>query len=335
MVLIISNNIDFSTNDVIDWLCYKGSKFIRINDSNHFELDFFRIENGKVDFKLISLDGKIEIQYSKLSSYWYRRGKLMLTPKVELDQFNEFHFDVSFLRSIDSYLMEDKWVTEDLIDNLIQDLHGFGKFKENFTNKLINLVKASHSGFNISDSLLTKNRNLLIQFYNSSSDQVITKSITQSGEILWKNLAYSSLTRLVSQNQLRNFCGYWNSFIQKRIRKQFELRIFYLEGKIFSSAIFSQSNLKTLLDFRNYDDSKPNRVIPFILPKMIESKVINFMKSISMKSGSLDIVVDTQNRYYFLEVNPIGQFSQVSIPCNYYIEKYIAEFLIYEKEDIF
>jgi glutathione synthase/RimK-type ligase-like ATP-grasp enzyme len=55
------------------------------------------------------------------------------------------------------------------------------------------------------------------------------------------------------------------------------------------------------------------------------------MKTIGMKSGSIDLIVDENNDYIFLEVNPIGQFAQVSIPCNYYIEEYIANYLINEK----
>lgn len=55
------------------------------------------------------------------------------------------------------------------------------------------------------------------------------------------------------------------------------------------------------------------------------------METIEIKSGSLDLIVDENGDYVFLEVNPIGQFAQVSIPCNYFIEKYIANYLINEK----
>ena len=51
------------------------------------------------------------------------------------------------------------------------------------------------------------------------------------------------------------------------------------------------------------------------------------MKELKLASGSFDIIVTKSNEYVFLEVNPIGQFSQVSIPCNYFIEKRLAEIL--------
>jgi len=44
-----------------------------------------------------------------------------------------------------------------------------------------------------------------------------------------------------------------------------------------------------------------------------------------LNSGSIDILVTPNNEYVFLEVNPVGQFGMVSQPCNYYLEKRIAE----------
>jgi len=51
------------------------------------------------------------------------------------------------------------------------------------------------------------------------------------------------------------------------------------------------------------------------------------MKKINLDNGSIDIIVDNNGKYYFLEINPVGQFGMVSIPCNYYLEKKIANYL--------
>jgi hypothetical protein len=40
------------------------------------------------------------------------------------------------------------------------------------------------------------------------------------------------------------------------------------------------------------------------------------------------MIVTPEKKYIFLEVNPIGQFNQVSIPCNYAIEEKIANYLL-------
>jgi D-alanine-D-alanine ligase-like ATP-grasp enzyme len=58
------------------------------------------------------------------------------------------------------------------------------------------------------------------------------------------------------------------------------------------------------------------------------------MKDLSLKTGSVDFILDQNDKYYFLEVNPIGQFGMVSYPCNYNLEKKVAYFLINETEKL-
>ena len=106
--------------------------------------------------------------------------------------------------------------------------------------------------------------------------------------------------------------------------KLFEIRTFYLKRTCYSSAIFSQNDEKTKVDFRNYNYENPNRTPPFRLPKNIEKSIDLLMKKLDMTSGSLDFVYTKSKKFVFLEVNPIGQFQQVSLPCNYYLEKQIA-----------
>jgi D-alanine-D-alanine ligase-like ATP-grasp enzyme len=56
------------------------------------------------------------------------------------------------------------------------------------------------------------------------------------------------------------------------------------------------------------------------------------MSSIGLRSGSIDMILTPSGEYVFLEVNPVGQFKQVSYPCNFKLEKRIAETLIHQHE---
>src|SRR5690606_26788720 len=62
------------------------------------------------------------------------------------------------------------------------------------------------------------------------------------------------------------------SFFQRYVEKQFELRIFFLDDVFHTVAIFSQSDAQTKVDYRKYNSTKPNRVIPFQLPADVEAK---------------------------------------------------------------
>jgi D-alanine-D-alanine ligase-like ATP-grasp enzyme len=52
------------------------------------------------------------------------------------------------------------------------------------------------------------------------------------------------------------------------------------------------------------------------------------MRLTNLDCGSIDLIYSTDEKYYFLEVNPVGQFGMVSYPCNYQLEKKIAIELI-------
>ncbi len=59
-------------------------------------------------------------------------------------------------------------------------------------------------------------------------------------------------------------------------------------------------------------------------------KLDTLMSHININSGSIDMILTPELDYVFLEVNPIGQFAQISKFCNFHIHKYIAEHLFNE-----
>lgn len=61
------------------------------------------------------------------------------------------------------------------------------------------------------------------------------------------------------------------------------------------------------------------------LPMVIETKISQFMNYLNLNIGCIDMILDKENKYYFLEVNPVGQFDQESHQCNYNLYKVIAD----------
>lgn len=50
------------------------------------------------------------------------------------------------------------------------------------------------------------------------------------------------------------------------------------------------------------------------------------MSRLDLNCGSFDFIKN-KDQYYFLEINPVGQFLGLSKICNYSLEKEIAEYL--------
>ena len=81
----------------------------------------------------------------------------------------------------------------------------------------------------------------------------------------------------------------------------------------------------------NVDIRKPNLQnqinIPYKLPTFFEEKLSKLMDILGLNTGSFDIIKGTDSNLYFLEINPVGIFDNVSYYCNYYLEKKIADYL--------
>lgn len=192
------------------------------------------------------------------------------------------------------------------------------------------LYYAVQHGLQIPETLISNNRKD-VQAFIEKEGSVITKPLAfpytyYDPEGMQKpKLSY---TRTISFQEVEKLPEVFHfGLFQKMVEKQYEIRTFYLNGKCWSMAIFSQSSEQTKVDFRNYNLKNRNRSIPFQLPKEMENRIRSFMKACDLNWGSLDFAIDPDNNFIFFEVNPQGQFGMVSNPCNYHLEKELAEFI--------
>jgi hypothetical protein len=118
------------------------------------------------------------------------------------------------------------------------------------------------------------------------------------------------------------------SLFQEQIDKAYEVRVFYLAGACHAMAIFSQSAAQTATDFRRYDRERPNRNVPYRLAAATAERLRLLMEELGLETGSIDLLQARDGREVFLEINPVGQFGMVSKPCNYPLERAVAEHLI-------
>lgn len=338
-VSILSEDDDISTDDVIDWLIYFGADVIRINEGDIIQKIAIRISDLQHNCMLqTSFDDTANtLDSEQISSMWYRRGDFSITDNIlkndrlRINNSNQNH--INFLTN------EIDVIKHYLYDFFYKEKRGINSYTHNYTNKLWNLKIASEASLNIPDTLVTNNAEEL-KIFASKHKEIIIKPLNYSHfKIAFEGSLFEILSRihvityeeLIAKLDNENIDTFLPTLFQGYIDKRYEIRCFYLNKNFYSMAIFSQQNEKTKRDFRNYDHERPNRCIPFKLPKEIEFKLIAFMDQIDMNCGSFDIIRTPTDEYVFLEVNPIGQFQWLSHNCNYYIEKIIAETLIHER----
>lgn len=300
MILIFSNDNDRTAIEVMRYLTSMNKDFIHIHEDEVFVIKIlkkrFFLQSQKNSFFL-----------DDIYSVWYRRGGL---------QFKRLQYNNT---SINIHMNEAQHWLEDYVLRTLESKNHVNKQTRAHINKLLVLEYAQKTGFDVPSYFLAESTDEI------PLNQTITKAIT--GNVILDNILDNQngimYTTIVKKMERQSF---FVSFFQEKIEKDFEIRTFYINGECFSMAIFSQNDEQTKTDFRKYNTKKPNRNIPYKLPQDIELKIHKLMQILDLNCGSLDFI-KSDGKYYFLEINPVGQFANVDYHCNFPLFKKIADYL--------
>ena len=318
-IAIFSSKDDFSTHTVVDWIKIIDTKVevfyfskIIVNEENRFCL---RVKDGEelIDF---------EINNSILRSAYFRKNFEILfhDPNTTKDRKIDFYLETELYHLKYSIYC---FFNYSGIKVLGKNMLGFVD-----DNKITSLILANKIGFLTPDTIITNKRDDILLF-KEKHKSIISKPILDGTFFEGGTHTYGIYTSMVTDDVLNKMGEYvFPSIIQKYIEKSIELRIFIIGDDIYTAAIFSQGNENTKIDYRRSNGKFPSRIVPFRLPSRIEDLVRSFMNKSTLNTGSIDLIVTPTNEYYFLEVNPVGQYGMMSQQCNFFLEKEVALFLL-------
>ncbi len=317
MVIIFSSGIvDESTTEIIKYFKKDGVKFCKITPigiafNNEIEIihDDIYINNSFSKSKLI---------IEEVKSVFLRKWDI----EKEIDHYLASKKTDKNIHKIKSMYLSELESISNYIFFRLKKCRWFPDNNSLTSNKLIQSYQAKLVGFKTPNFTLSSCHKKINELNVSSN---ITKLINT--HFLFPNANskfYGYTTLLDIKTKSANF---FPSYIQENIKKEFEIRTFYLDEKLYSFAIFSQKNIKTQNDFRQYDLVNSNRITPYNLNQSTTKKVIKMMKSLRLVTGSIDFIMALTGEIYFLEINPFGQFDSLSKDCNYYLEEKIALYL--------
>lgn len=324
MILIIGYVEEHSVQDVLKIIEHSGQEAIVVGHDNlETVIQSLKISNDSIS--LVLARGERVIGLNDIKTVWYRKSGIDKTYEVEgLDKDSILSNRVNFhlKREISGF-------KNAVYEFLLLHCRSLGHPQKNDINKIYSLIQAKSSGLKIPNTLVSCSFSNLRQFVETPGNY-ITKSIQDSLMAVDNGNVYSLYTNRITMKDIEEVYreSIFPSYLQCEIEKDFEVRTFYLNGVCYSMAIFSQADKKTAIDYRDYNWKKMNRMTPFNLPAEIEEKIKQFMHSVGLNTGSLDIIRTKNKEYIFLEVNPVGQFGFVSNHCNYYLEEKVANYLM-------
>lgn len=324
MILILTDENEPTSDLVVSWLIRLKKKFIRISKDDNLEITKISLNSSSesdIEIKCTKIsDGKhFYFNTSEIKSYWYRRSYFNLTgmdANIASDSLQ-----LNTLTKL--YKEEEHNSIYKFLHHILKNKAIINNFSDTKLTKLEILDKAKSCGLLIPNTIITKLKKDVKKFKKSFDGEIITKPIGDPSSFFHYGLY--SYTKMLNVETIPEMFDY--SLFQQLIQKKFELRIFYLDRKFYTTAVLSQFNEKSKIDLKAASTTEPNRIVPYILPDEISIKLLSLMDFLNLKSGSIDLIYTIDNNYLFLEVNPLGQFEQVSIPGNFNLFKKIAELL--------
>lgn len=262
----------------------------------------FRLDRAGTARSLSHVRGLDEV-----AAVWWRRPNRTVVPAgVSLadDEFRQAECD-GFLQGL-LWSIPAVWVNDPGADRTA-------------TRKIVQLETARRSGFAIPETLITNDPDEARSFVDSRHGAVVYKRTgTGRGEF--------SETRLITPADLHRLETIRSAptTFQDYVEAECDLRVVWIDGVEWTVRIDSQSGVGRV-------DSRLDTSVDFTperLPAAVSKSITTVMGALGLVFGVLDIRVGADGEYYFLEVNPQGQFAYLEIKTGLPILRSLGNYLV-------
>ncbi len=322
MILVLTYSLyEQCTDPVVDWLIKDKIPFFKLNLED--------LVTRKVSYKVDVINNDILIEGKSIKNaidvIWYRRFYSILD-YFEFDEsdpiLNQVNEEAD--SEIKTFLEYLKYFFRNRI--IMPEMPAYGE------NKLIFLDHAKKAGLECPNTIVTNDKRELQQFYDDNQGKIISKPLYFSNYFIKGEETYSIYTTSYTQKMIDEAPDkFFPTLFQEKVASRHEIRIFFLDGKCYSTAAITTSKDKNIDIKLNYYTDHIHWV-NYQLPKDIEEKLTDFMSRINLNTGSIDIL-RTEEGFRFIEVNPVGQYLAPGNYSNYYLEFQIKNWLKMKLEE--
>lgn len=309
MILLVTNCRDVTTDFVVAELQRRSIPFYRLNTEMLPQASCVMNGFPKTAWS-ISLEGNTVCGEEIRAAYFRRPGtpEFITTPEnLGEKAYMEAEW-ASFLKSL--YMrMNDVWLNSPTAIFLAED-------------KPYQLTLASQIGFNVPFAQVTNNVDAV-------------RRVTAAGPAVGKPLRQALLAgdreRVIFTTRLdcileedRQAISMAPFIVQTEILKKYDIRVTVVGKRVFATAIWSQEHQETEVDWRqgSRTDLKHERIK---LPFLIERQCFELLQALGLRYGAIDLICDREDKLWFLEINPNGQWAWIENLTGFPISSAIAD----------
>lgn len=296
MILLATNKRDITTDFIVLELRRRGLEFFRLNTED--------LALGGISYDP-SLDGSWQLKFderhlnlSKITAAYYRRpGTPDIADEVTDCAVRDYCSEEwsAVLRSLWNAL-EGRWLNSPFSILRAED-------------KPRQLCYARMLGFCVPDTLVTNDFDRATAFIGEAGaiGKPLRKALIERGET--GEVVFT--TRLGSLAPAdRRAVELAPVILQCEIHKRCDIRATVVGNQVFAAAIHSQDREETRVDWRK--GSRPDLRHEVVqLPDEIRERCIALAHRLEISFGAVDLILDQNGRYWFLEINPNGQWAWI------------------------
>ena len=318
MLLIVTNKSDLASDYLILRLKERGIPFARFNTEEYPELISIdiRFRYNLYEYLIQFKDGS-KITQENLSSVYFRQPiapkfvgiKDPVTRGFVEDEFTEV------LRSLWRLIPESIWLNHPRKLWLA-------------SNKVEQLIEATTIGFLVPETLISSSKDSLKTLVAEKGYSVVAKAV-RHGFVRDHDRVLLAGTQRLPENFLQKFDCYTNvpMTYQEEIKEGVDIRVVVVGNDVFSTKIIS--NRESFVDWRIADIEGYDLIHePIELPPDVRANCVAIVQHFGLQYSSIDLMQDAQGNYYFLELNPNGQWAWIEQLTEHRIRDSIINHLI-------
>lgn len=313
-VLVITNKEDLTVDFVIEAFKLRNINYYRFNTEDIgtiIKIYFFSDGYKLFDFRKSKL-----ISINDFNSVYFRRPK-MPSPDTGLT-YGEQQFYIAeistYLEGIYRSLSSRFWL------NSVFDI----RFAE---NKPYQLSVAKWIGFLVPEFCISNDPEICKNFIKKHDDCIfkplksgLIEEPEGVGKVLYTTKVDSNFIDKITTN------GAMPIYLQRQVIKQSDIRVTVVGDKVFGAKILSQSSDASIVDWRKSDAILPHERID--IPSEIQSMCLRLCECFNLNFAAIDFILDNTARFWFLEINPNGQWAWIESLLGYPISDEIAELFL-------
>lgn len=301
MLLVLTNSRDVTADYLLTRLHVAQVSFIRIDTDTILEKLSLSYTLGK---PILGIDQK-HYSPTDFSNVWYRRPERLRSKLIPDTPEGLFTLD-EWGESIEGFLAHiprSRWMNHPAANSTA-------------SRKLEQLTNAQKLGLLVPETLLTQDEISLGQFFEKHNKEIIVKPLGRATiERQDGNSDSVIFTNRVTEHDIEDLKDLQScpTLFQHAIPKKADVRITIVDRSMYAMELTAQDeqgNQRCDIRRNNMSDVSYRGID---IPIPIANKIARLMKLYELRFAAIDMVIGKDDRWYFLEVNPNGQWAWIDL----------------------